>query len=209
MSKNKFLAFDTETSGLDPTKHAVLTAYFAIVGDDYGIVDDLYLFIKPEAPFDTISPEAMAVNGIDLAKHLERPDLVTRAQAKDKLTAFLKKNKPKGGKVKPLGHNVDFDITMVKAQILPHEEWESFVHYGKIDTKMAGDLLKEAGWLPPEIGNLGSLVKHFNIAQLGAHEAKNDTLMMIEAYKKLIDMLVSKKDNSSESTFDVLSLLEK
>jgi DNA polymerase III alpha subunit (gram-positive type) len=209
MSKPKFLAFDTETAGLDPFKNPILTAYFAIVGEDYGILDELYMFIKPESPFDQIEAKAMEVNKIDLAKHVERPDAITRDAAKVKLKAFLKSNKPKGAKVKPLGHNVDFDIGMVKAQILPHAEWEELVHYGKIDTKMAGDLLKEAGWLPPEIGTLGSLVSHFNIAQLGAHEAKNDTLMMVEVYKKLIDTLSSKKNSNNENPLDILSLLEK
>ena len=209
MSKAKYLAFDTETGGLDETRNPILTAYFAIIGEDYGTLDELYLFIKPEAPFDVVEQGALDVNKIDMAKHLERSDLITREQAKSQLTSFLKKNKPKGAKVKPLGHNVDFDIRMVKAQILPHKEWESLIHYGKIDTKMAGDLLKEAGWLPPEIGTLGSLVKHFGIAQLGAHDAKNDTLMTVEAYKKLIDMLASKKDSGGDTSLDVLSLLEK
>lgn len=209
MSKPRFLAFDTETGGINPKKNPILTAYFAVVGEDYGVLDELYLFIKPEPPFVDIEAAALSTNKIDMATHLQRSDLVNRVEAKEKLSAFLKKHKPKGNKVKPLGHNVEFDINMLKAQIFSTEEWEDLVHYAKMDTKMSADLLKEAGWLPPEIGTLESLVRHFNLVQLGAHDAKNDTLMMIEVYKKLIDTLVNKKTSSSENSIDILSLLEK
>lgn len=209
MSKPRFLAFDTETGGFDPNKNPILTAYFAVVGEDYGILDELYLFIKPESPFEIVEPKSLEVNKIVMSQHLERADLVSRAQAKEALVSFLKKNKPKGTKLRPLGHNVEFDIQMLKAQIFKPEEWEDLIHYSKMDTKMSIDLLKDAGWLPGEIGTLESVVKHFSITQLGAHDAKNDTLMMIEAYKKIVDLLASKKSSSSDLSFDVLSLLEK
>lgn len=209
MSKPRFLAFDTETGGVDPKKNPILTAYFAIVGEDYGILDELYLFIKPEFPYLDIEAGALSTNKIQMSEHLNRPDLVTRLEAKEKLIVFLKKNKPKSNKVRPLGHNVDFDIGMLKTQIFSPEEWEDLVHYAKMDTKMSADLLKEAGWLPPEIGTLESLVRHFNLTQLAAHDAKNDTLMMIEVHKKLIDVLASRKTSSAETSIDILSLLEK
>ena len=212
MQKPKYLAFDTETGGLIALKNPVLTAYFAVVGEDFGIIDELYLFVKPEAPFDVIEPSAMAVNKINLQAHLERSDILTRSEASHKLLEFLKKYQSKRGsniptKLKPMGHNVDFDINMVTAQLVSSEDWNKYLHYGKIDTKMIADFLKEVGLLPPEIGRLESLVKHFNIPMLGAHEARNDTLMMIESYRELVSMVSSlKKDTVS---FDVLSLLEK
>lgn len=208
MNKGEYLATDTETAGLDETKNPILTAYFAVVGEDFGLIDELYLFIKPEAPFDTIEAEAMAVNKIDLAKHVERADILTRAQATDKLKDFLKKTKPSGAKLKPLGHNLGFDKSMIQAQILSKADWNNLLHYSEMDTKMLGDALKKAKWLPPELGKLESYVKYFEIPQLGAHEARNDTLMMIEVYKRMTDMLAVRKDGGS-SSLDVLSLLEK
>jgi DNA polymerase III alpha subunit (gram-positive type) len=207
--KGEYLATDTETGGFDETKNPILTCYMAVVGEDFGIIDELDLAIKPEAPFTEVTAGALEVNNIDMAKHTERPDLVTRAQANEKIKAFLKKNKPKGAKLKPLGHNLAYDKRMIQAQLLSKEEWEDLLHYAEMDTKMAGDLLKKAGWLPPEIGKLESLVKHFSITQLGAHNARNDTLMTVEVFRRLIEMLSSRKNSGGESGLDVLSLLEK
>jgi DNA polymerase III alpha subunit (gram-positive type) len=203
MKKPKYLAMDCETGGLDATKNPVLTAFFGVIGEDYGLIDELYLFIRPDEQFSEISKEAMAVNKIDIQKHIEDPRTVSRQDAGKLLLDFLKKNK----KLKPLGHNVDFDIGMVTAQLISPADWNKNVHYGKIDTKMIADFLKEVGWLPPEIGRLESLVKHFAIPQLGAHEARNDTLMAVEAYRNLVEMVASK--SSDGTSFDVLSLLEK
>lgn len=208
-TKGEYLATDTETGGLFENKNPILTLYMAVVGEDFGIIDEIDLAIKPEAPFDEITPEAMNINKIDLAKHIERPDILTRDQANVKIKEFLKKNKPKGVKLKPLGHNLGFDKRMIQAQILSPQEWNELLHYSEMDTKMLGDALKKAGWLPPEIGTLDSLIKHFSINQLGAHNARNDTLMTVEAYRNLIGMLRSRKDSSGESSFDILSLLEK
>jgi DNA polymerase III alpha subunit (gram-positive type) len=209
-NKGKYLAFDTETGGLFPHKNPVLTAYFAVVGEDFGIIDELDLRIKPEAPFLEVDAGALEVNKIDLAKHVEDPRTVSREEASRLLVQFLKKNKPAGRspKLRPMGHNIDFDINMIKAQLIAPETYEDLLHYGKVDTKMVIDFLKDSDWLPQDIGRLESAVRYFGITQLGAHDAKNDTLMMIEVYTKLVDILRNSK-KSSVTSLDILSLLEK
>lgn len=209
MRKSKYLAFDTETGGLNPLKNPILTAFFGIIGEDFGLIDELNLYIRPEAPFDTVEPDALAINKIDLSEHLESPRTVSLTEAKGQLLNFLKKHKgaKMADRLRPMGYNIDFDLGMVWAQLLPPTDWNANVHYAKMDPKTIVDFLKESGWLPPEIGKLESLAKHFNISTLGAHECRSDTLMMVESYKRLIDMLKDRKNDSL--SFDILSMLEK
>lgn len=212
MKKPKYLAFDTETGGLNPNTSPILTAYFAVVGEDFGIIEEIFLKIRPEAPFEEISKEALGVNKIDIAKHLESPDTLSRGQASEKLYDLIKKYQPRkypglSSKLRPLGQNIEFDIDMIRTQLIPKEDWEKYVHYSKVDTKMIADFLKDAGWLPPEIGRLDSMVRHFDIPMLDTHDAKNDTLMTIEVYKKFTDLLSQRKN--TDFSVDILSLLEK
>jgi DNA polymerase III epsilon subunit-like protein len=86
------------------------------------------------------------------------------------------------------------------------EEWTSFVHYGIIDTKSNTDFLKRAGWLPKELGTLGSLVEFFGIPKRDAHRAKGDTLMCVDVFKAQLNMMKAKKESAPQQ--DLISLLE-
>ena len=207
---SEYAAFDTETGGVNPKKNPILTLYMASVNEDLVVVDEIDLKILPSLEFSVIEQEALNVNGIDLQAHLNDPNAVTREQASVIVMEFLKKNSSnkKGKKLKPLGQNLDFDINMILSQLVTSEFWEEWVHYQKYDTMSACLFLKKAGWLPPELGSLSSMVKHFEIKQLGAHNAKNDTLMTIKAFEKLLGMLSSKKENVG-LTLDILEALEK
>jgi hypothetical protein len=60
--------------------------------------------------------------------------------------------------------------------------------------------------LPFELGTLVSVVKHFQIPMGTAHTAKADTLATVEVYKKLLELMASKKEGGQN--LDLISLLE-
>lgn len=209
-NNRRFLAFDTETGGINPKVNPILTAYFVLIGDDYSKIDELELKIKASEPYGNVEAEALAVNNIDLEKHNLEADTLDRLAAADKLREFLKKHKgkSKSDRLVPLGHNVSFDIKMINEQLIPEKEWDQYISYAIRDTKPVCDFLKDFELLPPEIGNLGSLVKHLNVPKGIAHTAKDDVLMTIEAYRKLGEMVKSLSLGSGLS-IDVLDILEK
>ena len=210
MKNLRYIAFDTETGGLEPKLNPILTAYFAIIGDDFSKIDELDIKIRVSAPYDKVEEDALRVNGIDIAAHNADPNTLDRPEAIKRITEFLAKHKGKGkyDKPHPLGHNLDFDLRMIFEQIMPMTDWEKYVSYAARDTKKASDFLKDFGILPPEIGNLGSLVKHFGIPQLSAHTAKDDVLMTVEVFRKLGE-LVKKGKGGGGLSLDVLDILEK
>lgn len=204
------LAFDTETGGLDPKQADVLTFYMAVVEiDTFKIIDELDLKLKPDNGMPRADAGALKVNGINLQQHLADPDIVTYSQAKVMILAMLKKHLKKNGRFSnlvPMGQNVQFDLDMTWEHLIPKQEWLTICHYMTICTKHRIDFLKEAGWLPQEIGTLGSVVDHLGLPKRNAHNAKEDTLMCLDVYKAILALLESKKSNSGGQ--DLITLLE-
>src|ERR1700688_521776 len=183
MSDSYFFCMDSETGGLDPKKTDVLTIYIAVTDEDLKIIDGLDLKLKPNDRLPVVEAQAMAVNGIDIQKHLENPETITYSQAKEKITALAKKYLKKRGRYSNLlvlGQNVAFDIAFIQEHIFSRSDWDGLFSYNVEDTNAAALFLKRCGWLPKEIGTLGSLVEFFNIPKHTAHEARGDVLMTIE-----------------------------
>src|SRR5271163_4437312 len=116
MSETYFFCMDSETGGLDPKKTDVLTIYIAVTDEDLKIIDGLDLKLKPNDRLPVVESQAMAVNGIDIQKHLENPETITYAQAKEKITELARKYLKKRGKFSNLivlGQNVMFDLNFI------------------------------------------------------------------------------------------------
>jgi len=200
---------DSETGGFYAKEVDVLTLFMAVVDDNFRILEELDLKLKPNDRLPIVNQEAMEINKIDLEKHLKDPETITYAEARLKIIAFVKKYFKKRGRYSnlyPMGQNVMFDLKFIWEHIIPESEWDTLFSYNIEDTKNAGLFLKRAGWLPPSIGNLDSMVTHFEIPKLTAQEAKGDVRMTIEVYKKMIELMKSKKEGGQ--TQDLISLLE-
>ena len=207
---NYFMAFDTETGGLDQKKADLLTAYFGIVDEEFKLVDEIYLKLKPDnGRLPIAEAGALAVNKIDIKKHLEDPETVTYSEGKKKLKDLLGKYVVKRGRfsnTRPLGYNVPFDVRWVQEYLLPASEWEALLHYKDVDVMRPVDFLKDAGWFPPELGSLGTVVEYLQLPKRDAHNAREDTLMTVDVYKRLLEIMRSKKDGGQAQ--DLISILE-
>jgi DNA polymerase III epsilon subunit-like protein len=200
---------DSETGGLRTKQADILTLYMSVVTEDFKVIDELDLKLKPNDRLPIADQGALDINKIDLQKHLENPNTITYKEAREKIIAFAKKYLKKRGRFSnliPLGQNLLFDLKFIWEYIISEEEWESLFHYNIEDTKTAALFLKRCGWLPPEIGTLKSLVEYFNIPKREAHEARGDTLMTVEVYREMIKLMESKKNGGN--TTDLISLLE-
>jgi DNA polymerase III epsilon subunit-like protein len=206
-----YLAFDVESGGLNPTTSDLLTIYLAIVDENFKVVEELDLKLKPDGGrLPVAEAGALKVNGIDLHKHLADPETITYSEAKEKIVVLLKKYLKKRGKysnITPLGQNVDFDIRFLQHHVLCPEEYNKYIHYGKMDTKMISDFFKACSWFPKDVGNLGSIAKHLNVTLSNAHNARADTLACVEVYKKMVELMESKKNGGGQSV-DLIVLLE-
>lgn len=206
-----YLAGDSETGGLNSKSSDLLTLYLSIVDENFKVIEELDLKLKPDNDrLPLADAEALKINGIDIHKHLEDPTTITYAEAKDKIVTMIKKYLKKSGRhsnIRPLFYNANFDIGFIQEHILPFKEWDSLINYNIVDPKVVINFLKDCRWMPSELGSLISAVKYFNIPMSGlAHTAKADTLATLEVYKKIIELMASKKEGGQN--LDILSLLE-
>lgn len=204
------MAMDCETGGINQKTADLLTFYVAFLDEEYKILDELDVKVKPDnGRLPVAEAGALKVNGIDIQKHLEDPETITYSEAKVKLVTLIDKHLKKRGRysnIRPLGHNVGFDIAWMQEHILPRDEWEDMFSYSLIDTKTLADFFKDCGYFPSDLGNLGSIVEYLQIPKRTAHAAKDDTLMTIAIYVKLLDIMKSRKDGGTAQ--DLISLLE-
>ena len=125
MQTIKYLIIDTETTGLDASKHEML-AFGAVVVVDGRIVETLELKIKP-ARIENADKKALEVNG-----YTERAwrDAVTKRDAAEILKYFLITHRD----ATSVGHNLQFDIKFIKA-FSAEQNVELRVPWPYIDTR--------------------------------------------------------------------------
>jgi len=207
---NYLIPLDSETGGLDEKKADMLTFYMCVVDEDMKIVDELNLALKPnDGRIPVAEAGALRVNGINLQDHLARPDLVTYAEAKVLILHLLKKYLKKNGRwsnLKVLGQNYQFDLNFIWEYLIPKDEWSALVHHKGKDTMHWAELFISSGWWPSTAASLGPIVDYLGLPKREAHNAKEDTLMCLDVYKAVLDLMKSKKQNSSGQ--DIIALLE-
>lgn len=207
-----YMPFDSETGGLDENKADILTLYAAIMDEEYKILDELYLKLKPEGRLPIAEAGALAVNKINLQEHLADPETVTYAVGRQRMVDMIRRHLKKKGRfsnIMPFGYNVPFDERWVQKHVLPKEIWLEMLHYKSVDVMKTVDDLKRFGWFPKELGSLTTVVEYLGIPKRSAHNAKEDTLMTIDVDKKIVEMMKAKKDaQGGGSQQDLIALLE-
>lgn len=210
MSEHFYAPFDSETGGLNEKEADLLTFYMGVMDEDFKLVDELYLKLKPDGGRLPIAhADALRVNGINIQQHLADPETVPYSVGREKLVGMLRKFSKKVGRstnIKPMGYNVPFDENWTWEHLLPKSEWLKLMHYKRIDVMERVDFLKESGWFPNDLGSLGSVVEYLQLPKRAAHNAREDTLMTVDVYKKLLEIMRGKKENGG--TQDLISLLE-
>ena len=209
-----FMPFDSETGGLNENKADLLTWYGAIMTEDYQILDELYLKLKPDDRLPIAEAGALKVNGINLADHLADPETVTYSEGQKRLEAMIRKHLKRNGRfsnITPMGYNCPFDVRWTQKHLFPQEIWESLLHYKTHDVMAIVDALKKYGIFPKTLGSLGTVVEYLGIPTRNAHNAKEDTLMTVDVDKKLAELFRRMREGASAGGGqgqDLISLLE-
>jgi DNA polymerase III epsilon subunit-like protein len=184
---NKYFAFDTETGGLDPTRHSLLTLYAILMDEDYTVTECVDLMLKPSDGAFVVDPGALRINKIDLVAHAKKA--VTYEEGREKLLAVLEKN---DSKLEFIGHSVAFDIGFLENHLLTSNEIAGFFARDLNDTKLNANFLKKCGVLPATLPTaLQTLAAWFfkGTDLSGHHNAEWDAKMTVEILKKELGMI--------------------
>jgi DNA polymerase III epsilon subunit-like protein len=177
------IAIDTETGGLDPTRHALLSIA-AVPSWDY---EPFSVFIQPEGEVD---PQAAAVNGYSPEEWRQRGAV----PLKTAMVAFLHWLEASGArarKAQPLAHNSAFDQAFLK------EAERTTGHDLRLSRRwrcsmaallLAQDAARCAG-LRASLNDLGDAAGFWAKERRGSHEALQDARCCLHGYEFLIDLL--------------------
>ena len=187
-----YLFLDNEMGGLEREKHSLLTVYLMMTDDNYNVISDLYLYLKPDDGIYKVCGEAMAVNKINLLEHDKKA--ITYKEGGTKLYNWLK-SLTDNGKVKAtvVGHGIHGDVDWIVYHLMSRASFENFTSYRKLDTSSTCQFLKSVGMFPEDVsGSLLSLAKHFKVEvdENAAHDAKYDTQLTFKVFLALRKMFV-------------------
>ena len=187
----KYLILDTE-SGSRHANSTLLTAYFMVMDDDFQLLGDLHLRLKPEQnEHYIVDAQGLAVNGINIVEH-DKVSIPCK-QAKPLLYEFLKKHST-NERLTPVGHAVKGDIRRIVDNLISEGSWEQFCTYHYLDTSVILQFLRACGKMPLDTdGSVSALCKHFKMNQSAGddaqyHDAAFDTKSTAKILKKFIEL---------------------
>lgn len=183
---NMFLFIDTETGGLIPAKHSLLSVAFVIWDINVGIIDSTEFFIKSKRY--VVTEKAKEINGFNRDAH--------NMKAKDQkstineMIEFLYKHFDKNVAIPIIGHNVQFDVSFLK--VFFEKNGRSFNQYFShriIDTYSVFKTLEISHKIDGSIDSSADAFKYFQIKVENRHSALGDCEATVKLYECLLKKL--------------------
>ena len=181
---DRLLFIDTETGGLDPDKHSLLSLAM-VVWEDMEIIDSQEILINDGIL--SVTEEALSVNKIDLEKH--KQSAVSPPEAMEKILAFIGKHFPGQDKISLAGHNVHFDVNFLRSFFSANDKnFSEFFSHRMIDTASILYYLYLAGQLEQKAISSDKAFELFNIRVEGRHTALGDVVATATLFNKLLGL---------------------
>ena len=190
----KILVLDTETTGLDITRHEIIQlgyiSLFVDVNNKINLLEEKEFLITP-LHLETASPEALKINGFSKERWRgSLPFSKCMAQIRNAIESsdIL------------LGQNLIFDLRFINQSfrnlsLTPPR----FPNY--IDTKKMGSRLVESKVL--KSASMDKMCEHFNIQTDGrAHTALVDCHRTLKVWQKLLDLNIDYEIYSFKEPYD-------
>jgi DNA polymerase III subunit epsilon len=182
---DRLLFIDTETGGLDPGKHSLLSLAM-VIWEDMEIVDSQEILINDGIL--SVTEEALSINKIDLEKH--KQSAVSSSQALDKILLFICKHFPRQRKITLAGHNVHFDAAFLRSFFSANKkDFNEYFSHRIIDTSSILHYLYLAGKMKQRAISSDDAFDLFDIEVEGRHTAIGDAIATAKLFTKLLSLL--------------------
>ena len=176
----RFLACDTETGGLDPSQHDLLTLHMKVLDENLEVLDQISVALKH--PVYRVSASALKVNNIDLVKHDQVA--VPVEVAGNMLINFLGTHS-RAEKLLFMAHNVPFDKGFIEATF--GDLMKPYLDYHTFDTVTLGVVEKILGTLGARQSlSLGKIADTLGLEKGEAHTAEGDVVTMVNYFKNFV-----------------------
>jgi DNA polymerase III epsilon subunit-like protein len=201
----RFFVIDTETGGLDPEKHALLSIGGVVVDRMGAPLGMLELLVNDAGE---LCEDALRHNKVD--PELARSAGLQPADAVRALHAFLRAYFPGAFSEHPrpedrvvlAGHNVAFDAAFLRRLYrLAGQDFEQVYSHRMLDTGSIRRFLALAGILPDIEPSLGRIAEELGIETVGLerHTALGDALLTARVLRRMIEIAQAMRAEIRES----------
>jgi DNA polymerase III subunit epsilon len=181
---SRLLFIDTETGGMDPEKHSLLSVAM-VVWENMEIIDPQEFLINDGIL--AVTDEALAINRIDLEKH--KKSAISPSQAVEKILLFTGKHFPTQEKITLAGHNVQFDLGFLKILFSRNEkDFNRYFSHRIIDTSSILHYLYLTGQIKQRAISSEEAFEFFEIKVEGRHTALGDAMATARLFNKLLNL---------------------
>jgi DNA polymerase III subunit epsilon len=179
---DRLLFIDTETGGLDPDKHSLLSLAM-VVWEDMEIIDSHEILINDGIL--SVTEEALSINRIDIEQH--KLSALPSSRAMDEMLSFIGKHFPGQEKITLAGHNVHFDANFLKAFLSANNKnFSEFFSHRMIDTASILYYLYLAGQIKRRAISSDEAFDLFGIKVDGRHTALGDAIATAKLFTRLL-----------------------
>ena len=186
------LGLDTETTGLDPSKHEVWQlSLVAFCEKTRRILSELYLHIKPDRP-ELFERKAMETTGLKISD-FDNPVFISKQEAAKIIYEWTQSFPPghRADKIPLVGVNLAFDEDMLKA-MFAETSYKYPLSYRKLDMGPIAYFVSmlESGEVDKNCGSLGDMASRFQV-KFDAHNARADVYASIAVLFHFHDLIKS------------------
>ena len=182
--QDRILFIDTETGGLDPGKHSLLSLGM-VAWEEREIIDSREILINDGILNAT--GEALFINKIDLEVH--KQTALSSSDALAEIFSFINKHFPSQQSITLAGHNVHFDINFLSAFLSRNNKaFSDYFSHRIIDTSSILYFLYLAGKINKRAVSSDAAFDLFEIEVEGRHTALGDAIATAKLFNKLLQL---------------------
>lgn len=181
---DRLLFIDTETGGLDPNRHSLLSLAM-VVWEDMKIIDTQEILINDGVL--SVTEEALSINKIDIEEH--KKTAISSTQTIEEMLLFIGKHFPAQKKITLAGHNVHFDADFLKVLFSQNnKDFSRYFSHRIIDTSSILYYLYLAGRIEQKAVSSDEAFDLFEIDVHGRHTAMGDAIATAKLFTNLLNL---------------------
>ena len=182
---DRLLFIDTETGGVDPNKHSLLSIGYVLwdINNTETIRGELLLKAKEY----NVTTTAQKINHFDLQKHSEQAK-----SAHEIISFFHSVNDAffEGKGIQLAGHNTQFDVQFIKKLFADnHRSYEKTFSHRIVDTYSILRFMRDAKKIELESLTSAKAFSYFGIKVEGRHSALGDAEATMRLSEKLLGVM--------------------
>lgn len=194
MLNETIVVIDTETGGLDPSQHSLLTVAF-IVTRNLEIIASKEWHLKHDAYHTT--ERALEINGIDIEVH--DASATPAVEAISDILDFLNHHRLPEERIVLFGQNTIFDKQFIEAAVKQFgdvKRYRSLVSHRYIDLMSITAFLNLSGHIKTENLGLDSVITSLGVEREQRHSALGDARITLRALIKYVQIIEMRNEFS-------------